>query len=63
MLGIKLPIMLDSPSGKEVDHENVQLMMDILQRDFSENQIIIASIFEYNFPEINVIEIKNCLIE
>lgn len=63
ILKIKLPIMLDSPSGKEVDHENVQLMMNILQRDFSENQIIIASIFEYDFPEVNVIEIKKCLIE
>lgn len=63
LLGIKLPIILDSPSGKEVDPENVQLMVDILKRDFSDNQIIIASIFKYQFDDIKLIEIKERLIE
>lgn len=62
-LGIKLPLILDSPSGKEVDQANIQLMVNILKRDFCENQIIIASIFEYDFDTVNVIEIKNRLIE
>lgn len=62
-IGVKLPIILDSPSGKEVDQENIKLMMDILKRDFSDHQIIIASIFEYDFDPINVIEIANQLIE
>lgn len=62
-LGIKLPIILDSPSGKEVDQANIQLMVNILKRDFSDNQIIIASIFQYDFESMNVIEIKNRLIE
>ena len=62
-LGIKLPIILDSPSGKEVDRANVQLMVNILKRDFSDNQIIIASIFQYDFDSVNIIEIKNRLIE
>ncbi len=62
-LGIKLPIILDSPSGKEVDQANIQLMINILKRDFSDNQIIIASIFQYDFKSLNVIEIKNRLIE
>ena len=62
-LGIKLPIMLDSPSGKEVDPVNIQLMVNILKRDFADNQIIIASIFEYDFEEVKLIEIKNRLIE
>lgn len=62
-LKIKLPIILDSPSGKEIDQDNIQLMMNILKRDFSDNQIIIASIFEYAFDVVNVIEIKNRLIE
>lgn len=62
-LGIKLPIILDSPSGKEVDQENIKLMMDILKRDFADHQIIIASIFEYDFNNINKIEIKDKLIE
>lgn len=62
-LGIKLPIILDSPSGKEVDQTNIQLMVDILKRDFSDNQIIIASIYKYNFDAVNTIVIQNRLIE
>lgn len=61
--GVKLPIILDSPSGKEIDQENVSLMMDILKRDFSDHQIIIASIYKYDFPELKIVEIKNRLIE
>ena len=62
-LQIKLPIVLDSPRGKEVDQENIDLMMNILKRDFSENQIIIASIYCYSFPEIHEIELKENLID
>lgn len=62
-LGIKLPIILDSPSGKEVDQANIRLMVNILKRDFSGNQIIITSIFKYDFESLNVIEIQNRLIE
>lgn len=62
-LKIKLPIILDSPSGKEVDHANIKLMMDILKRDFADHQIIIASIFEYDFEKVNYIEIRERLIE
>ena len=62
-LGVKLPIILDSPRGKEVDPENVELMIDILKKDFSDHQIIIASIFKYDFNPIKVIEIVNRLIE
>lgn len=63
VLEIKLPIILDSPSGKEVDQSNVKLMMDILKRDFSDHQIIIASIFYYDFDDANTIEIRERLIE
>lgn len=59
---LKLPIILDSPSGKEVDQANIQLMVDILSRDFTDHQIIIASIFEYGFKDINRIEIAGRLI-
>lgn len=60
-LGIKLPIFLDSPRGKEVDKMNIGKMMQILQRDFSENQIIIASIYHY-VPNEHVIELKGQLL-
>lgn len=63
VLGIKLPIILDSPSGKEVDQANIQAMINILKEDFQDNQIIIASIFEYDFDEVNKIEIHNRLVE
>lgn len=63
VLDIKLPIILDSPSGKEVDKENIELMMTILKRDFSDHQLIIASIFSYNFDAINSIEIIDRLID
>ena len=38
-------------------------MMNILKRDFSENQIIIASIYYYSFPEIHEIKLKENLID
>ena len=63
ILRVKLPIILDSPSGKEVDVENVKKMIDILKRDFADHQLIIASIFEYDLPNVNRIEIKRLMME
>lgn len=62
-LSIKLPIILDSPSGKEIDQQNIEAMINILNRDFSDNQIIIASIYEYNLTDVNKIEIVDRLIQ
>ena len=63
-LGIVLPIILDSPSGKELDQKNVQLMMSILSRDFADHQIIIASINDtYDLPDLSIIELKTMLME
>lgn len=62
VLGIKLPILLDSPKGKEVDDANISKMMQILQRDFRDNQIIIASIYHYVQNE-HVIELKGQLLD
>lgn len=61
-LNVKLPIILDSPSGKEVDQENIALMMNILKRDFFSNQIIIASIYKYDFDNLKIIELTDRLI-
>lgn len=44
--GVKLPIIVDSPFAKEMDMDNYNRFMKILRRDFSEHQIIIASIHE-----------------
>lgn len=62
-LNIKLPIILDSPRGKEVDDANIQKMMSILMRDFPDNQIIIASIYNYDFDNPKVIKIEERLME
>lgn len=62
-LGYKLPLLIDSPSEKEVDRDNVNAMMQILSRDFSQNQIIVASIYEYEFKHIKRIDIKDRLID
>ena len=62
LLKIKLPIIIDSPTGKELDQTNVQLLINILKRDFSENQIIIASIHKYDFEKINIIELSDHLL-
>ena len=63
ILGVKLPIILDSPSGKEVDASNIQKMISILNRDFYDHQIIVASIFEYELSEVSRIEIMDRLFD
>ena len=65
VLGIKLPIIIDSPSAKELDSYNVKLMFDILKNDFPDNQIFIASIYKYDFNESNAkfIELKGSVLE
>ena len=58
-LGYKLPIVLDSPSGREVDKSNVEKMFEILNRDFSDHQVIVASIHDYdsfNKRKVHLIE-------
>lgn len=61
--GIMLPIILDSPSGREVKKETVNEMLEILQRDFSEHQIIIASIYNFDICIQKTINFKNRLFE
>lgn len=62
--GLILPIILDSPNGRETIKENVKEMIKILVRDYSEHQIIIASVFnDYDIEYLNKIEIKEALME
>ena len=63
ILGVRLPIIMDSPSGKEVNASNIGLMINILKRDFSDHQIIISSIYEYDLPYLNIIELEGRLLE
>lgn len=54
--GLVLPIILDSPSGREVKIETVEEMLKILQRDFSDHQLIIASIYNFDISNKKVHE-------
>lgn len=56
VLNIKLPLILDSPSGKELDQYNIQKLIDIINRDFTEHQVIIASIYYYKLDNLMTIE-------
>lgn len=61
--GVCLPIILDSPSGREVDLTNINEMMAILAEDFTDHQIIIASIYNgYSFPNKSIIELTDRLL-
>lgn len=61
-LNIKLPIILDSPGSKEFDSHNVQLMINLLKQEFTENQIIVASIDEISVRDKKNIEIEGKLL-
>ncbi len=61
-LNIKLPLILDSPSGKELDQYNIQKLMDIINRDFSTHQIIVASIYYYKLNNLTTIEMKQRVV-
>ena len=61
--GVILPIIMDSPSGREVKIETVQEMLKIVIRDFSNHQLIIASIYDYMLKNENLIKLENSLFE
>ncbi|WP_138859087.1 hypothetical protein [Exiguobacterium mexicanum] len=63
-LNVRLPIVLDSPTGRELNSENIDKMFDIIKSDFSENQIIIASIHSKVLDDDKkVIQINEYLME
>ena len=59
--GIVLPIVLDSPAGREVEINTVEKMLQIIQRDYPEHQLIIASIHDYDLNYKKTIEFKDRL--
>ncbi len=59
--GIVLPIVLDSPTGREVEHSTVEKMLQIIQRDYPNHQLIVASIYDYNLKDKKIIEFKDRL--
>lgn len=61
--GIILPIVLDSPAGREVEFSTVEKMLYIIQRDYPDHQLIVASIHDYDIRGKNVIEFKDRLFD
>lgn len=60
--GLNLPIVLDSPSGREVTDRNISDVIEIINDYFVDNQIIIASINKYDLNNVKEIKIyKNLL--
>ena len=53
--------MWDSPTGREVMHSTVEKMLKIVQRDFSDHQLIVASIYDYDLRDKKTIEFKDRL--
>jgi hypothetical protein len=64
-LGYPLPIFLDSPSGREVEKSTTDEMLRIIKRDFSNHQIIIASIYNYLdiFPKAKIIPMNRTFFD
>lgn len=61
--GINLPIVLDSPSGREVTGRNISEVISILNDYFESNQIIIASINRYDLKEVSEIIMNKRIFE
>ena len=62
VLETKLVIVMDSPRGKELDDENLSLIMDIVKNELSDNQVFIASIYD-DFAYDKKIVLKRRAIE
>lgn len=60
-IGTKLFMVLDSPRGKELDNENMSLIMELVKSELGENQVFFASIFDFECEKR--IEIRNQAIE
>ena len=57
----KLFMVLDSPKGKELDDDNSKLIDKIISDELEENQVLIASIYE--FTSEKKITLENRAIE
>lgn len=59
--GLILPLIIDSPRTSELTDEASTAMLKILERDFSEHQVIFASVYEFEKINKKIIEMKNNL--
>ena len=52
---------MDSPRTNELSEESTNQMMEILKRDFSNHQIITASIYKNKVIDFDIINLENGL--
>lgn len=64
-VGYPVPIFCDSPNGREVERSTIHEMLSIIKRDFSDHQLLIATIFDYKdiFDNANVITMNGKLFD
>ena len=60
--GCVLPLIIDSPNGREVEKDTVDKMLSILLRDFSNHQIIIATIYDPMLPSQKTINLVDGVV-
>ena len=60
---IKLPIIIDSIRGQEMSPENFEKCITLLNEEFADHQLIVASIFSDGIPADKIIEIKERVME
>lgn len=60
-VNINLPILIDSP-GNEIDETNLKLIMNLLKSQFSNRQIVIASIYDLEATDKVELRFKQRLI-
>lgn len=57
-MGTKLFLVIDSPKSKELDDENVALIMRLVEEELSDNQVFIASIYNFDCEKKLVVSSK-----
>lgn len=60
---IKLPIIIDSIRGQEMSPDNFEKCISLLNEEFSNHQLIVASIFSEGMPADRIIEIRERVME
>ena len=58
---ISLPIIIDSPRTNELSEESTNNMLNILKRDFSNHQIITASIYKNSIINFEILDLNDGL--
>lgn len=60
-MGTNLFMVIDSPKSKELDDKNTELIMNLIKEELTDNQVFIASIYEFECE--NKITINSRAIE